>query len=156
MRTSRGAWVDPHLASKQALGAADHLLQLLAFAHQLAVVRQPDDVASPRRFQLGEQVVIVAFTVHDMNGASGPAQQLFALPDGSSPAQRFALRVGTYSALVSVATRRPGPRPRLGPKHTERRTRGGHCDACVHEETANTSHGTDASEAIAIPGQHRQ
>jgi hypothetical protein len=61
---------DAHLAKKQASGAADDFPKLLLMSDQLAIVRQPDDVACLGGMKLGEQIVVVAFTVHHVNGTS--------------------------------------------------------------------------------------
>jgi hypothetical protein len=156
-RKAGGATADVHLASKQARRTPHDLSQLVALAHQAPVVRQPDDVAALRGLELREQVVVVAFTIHDVNGADCPLQPLLTGAHRASPTERFSLRSGAQVAPIQVTLRRFGARPSLGSEHPQRRTGGGHDKTRVKPEPTRRTCVVDPTQSLSVAAvrQHR-
>jgi hypothetical protein len=89
-----------------------------------------------RGLQLGKQVVVVAFAVHDVQRLRRSLKLLLACPYGATSSQRFSVRIDANVTSIQVAERTC---PGLRVKHTERDTLRCHRKARVHPESARSS-----------------
>src|ERR1700722_2058023 len=123
-----------YFTSKDASGRESAVFHLLFRADQIAVVREADDMPDGMRVEIRKQVVVVALSIHDVDGPTWIADSLLGGDYSSRPTERLTLWVFAEMSPIPSTPGWLSPCPGLRREHAQRLPTGCNCQAYVEEE----------------------